>query len=342
MPLRMVELVVPEEATAELPQIRQKLTVLGAWHEPLHEGKALLRVLAHSDYTEAVINELQGRYQGQADFRLVIFEVEATLPEPEPDQSDHRHDAGQGAEDKQADADRIAVAELVQKLTEQCSLSRVYLLTLVLSAIVAAIGLMRNNVAVVIGAMVIAPLLSPNITLAVATTLGDLKLARQALKVSAVGLGVSIAFAVLVGLAVSRVSGPLVITGQAEITSRTVVGLSDVALALAAGCAGALAFTTGLSSALVGVMVAVALMPPLVASGLLAGAGQWSDAGRAALLLLTNIICINLAGVGTFLYQGIRPRHWWEAERARRMIRLAAGVWLGLLAALVVLILLLA
>lgn len=54
----------------------------------------------------------------------------------------------------------------------------------------------------------------------------------------------------------------------------------------------------------------------------------------------TNIICINLAGVGIFLLQGIRPRRWWEEKRTRRMVRIAGGVWVVVLVALVPLILL--
>ncbi len=111
-------------------------------------------------------------------------------------------------------------------------------------------------------------------------------------------------------------------------------------LALAAGTAGALAFTTGIHTPLVGVMVAVALLPPLVASGLCVGAGRWTMAGGAFLLFLANLICINLAGVATFLVHGIRPRTWWEADKARKAARVALGVWLVLLAALALAIIL--
>jgi uncharacterized hydrophobic protein (TIGR00341 family) len=221
---------------------------------------------------------------------------------------------------------------LVQKLSDSASINRQFLLTVVLSAIVAGIGLMRDNVAVIIGAMVIAPLLGPNMTLSLATTLGDGDLARRALRVTAVSLLIAAALAVAMGAL-------LPFDPQAgQIASRTDVALSDVVLALAAGCAGALAFTTGLSAALVGVMVAVALLPPLVSAGLLTGAGEWSMAGMAALLLATNVICVNLAGVGTFLWQGVRPRQWWDARRARRMVRVAGAIWVALLAVLVALI----
>ena len=117
----------------------------------------------------------------------------------------------------------------------------------------------------------------------------------------------------------------------AEISSRTVVGLGDVVVALAAGSAGVLAFTRGISAAIIGVMVAVALLPPLANLGLLLGSGYYPLAFGAFVLLVVNVICINLAGVVTFLTQGIRPRKWWEEKKAKRAIRIAISIWLGLL-----------
>jgi len=84
----------------------------------------------------------------------------------------------------------------------------------------------------------------------------------------------------------------------------------------------------------IGVMVAVALVPPLVVSGMLLGDGHFTSAGGAWMLTMANVICINLAGVATFLAQGVRPRSWWEAERAKKATWRAILVWVVLLAIL--------
>ena len=96
-----------------------------------------------------------------------------------------------------------------------------------------------------------------------------------------------------------------------------------------AGTAGALAFATGSTGTLIGVMVAVALMPPLVAFGMLGGAGQWADALQALTLLLTTRICVNLASIGTFLFHGICPSSskWRDQRRARFVARLSLLIW---------------
>ena len=173
--------------------------------------------------------------------------------------------------------------------SEKC---KVYLVMALLSTIVAAIGLQRDNVPIIIGAMVIAPFLGPNMALALATTLGDLTLLRRP-------------------------------------------------VALASGCAGAIAFSSGVSAILIGVKVAVSLLPPVVAFGLLLGNGQLLFASGALLLFLINLVCVNLAAIVTFLIQGIHPKTWWEKDRAIKATRVALILWALLLAILASLILVL-
>ena len=102
-------------------------------------------------------------------------------------------------------------------------------------------------------------------------------------------------------MALSVIIGMLVQVDPAspELASRNGVGLRDIAVALVSGCAGALAFTTGVSTTLIGVMVE--LLPPLVAFGLLLGGSHLALAMGALSLFLVNLISVNLAGVTTFL-----------------------------------------
>ncbi len=116
-----------------------------------------------------------------------------------------------------------------------------------------------------------------------------------------------------------------------EMAARSDVSLFYIFLALAAGVAGAYSITTGVAEALVGVMVAVALLPPLVASGLLIGGGFWHEGLGALLLCFVNIVCVNLSGVVTFLSQGIKPSGWGESERAKKASLSAIAIWIVLL-----------
>ncbi len=192
--------------------------------------------------------------------------------------------------------------------------------------------MLRDSTAVVIGAMVIAPLLGPNVALALSTTLGDSSLFKKSLKTNISGILVAFIIAVVMGIFMN------VDTTLYEIGSRTEVHLSDIALALASGAAGVLAYTIGMSTAVIGVMVAVALLPPLVNAGLLIGDMQFSAAYYALLLLTTNIICVNLAAVTTFTLQGVSPRTWYKAKKAKKINKIAFTLWAVLLLILTLLI----
>jgi uncharacterized membrane protein len=106
------------------------------------------------------------------------------------------------------------------------------------------------------------------------------------------------------------------------------VGLDSVALALASGAAAALSLTTGLSSVLVGVMVAVALLPPAVTLGIMLGVEDFNRALGAGLLLAINIVCVNLAIKVVFFVKGIRPRTWWEKKKAKRAMAIYILGWI--------------
>ena len=236
---------------------------------------------------------------------------------------------------EEAPSPRISREELYQQVNEGAQLTRTFVVLVALSAVVAAVGVAYNNVTVVIGAMVIAPLLGPNVALSLATALGDIDLAKSAAKTDLVGILVALVVAIPIGLLV------VVDPENAEIQTRLHVQLKDIVLALASGAAGVLSMTTGASAALIGVMVAVALLPPLVTFGLLVGAGYRDLAMSALLLFVTNVICVNLAGVVTLLVQNVRPRTWWEADRAKKAIKIAISFWVVLLLMLVIVILVL-
>lgn len=328
MALRLIELSLPPEEQFHPEEIFEEEPIIDQWRESTSGERSLIKILISADKTETVLDALTQRFSDTPDFRVVLLEVKATIPR----QEDEDEDDSNKQESKEKSQERIAREEIYNEVSDTANLSYVYLILVLLSASVAAVGILRNDVAIVIGSMVIAPLLGPNIALSLATTLADLKLGRQALQTSAAGIGLALAASFLIGLIVT------VDPDLPQISSRVQPNFGDIGLSLAAGGAGALAFTTGISTAFVGVMVAVALLPPLVIVGMLLGAGFFTQALGAGLLLLTNVICINLAGVLTFLVQDIRPVKWWEAKKAGVATRNAIILWITLLIILAVII----
>jgi uncharacterized hydrophobic protein (TIGR00341 family) len=317
--LRLIEVFHKEGRAEDIAALLTAHPVLHSWHDRLPGGETVTRVLTQAEDAESVLNELQDCCGRGMELRAVILPVEAAIPRPEPPPKE------KDEEPAKKGPKRLGIEELYQKVSGMSSFSKGYLVMAGVASVIAAIGLMRNDVAVIIGSMVIAPLLGPNMGLILSITLADYDLARRSLRTLLAGAAVVLVVSVLIGAAFSFDPG-----GQ-ELTARTEVRHSLIVLALATGVAGAYSITTGISEALVGVMVAVALLPPLAASGLYLGAGHGGRASGALLLFLVNVAGINLAGTLTFLLQGVRPRRWWKAKEANRAVRRAVFLWVLLL-----------
>jgi uncharacterized hydrophobic protein (TIGR00341 family) len=336
MALRLIEMVLQEKDGDDVHALLNGCKVLEHRQIRLVNGEILVRILLDAEQSETVMDLLEKRYSNGEGNRLVVLPVEATLPraqaKPEPEPEVAATSEPPPPEVKAPE--RIGREELYEDIKNGARLSRVYMSMVALSTVVAAIGLNHNSVAIIIGAMVIAPLLGPNVALSLGITLGDLSLLRQGLLTALAGIATALVLSVIIGVLLE------VDPTLSEIASRTRVGLGDTVVALASGSAGALAFTTGISATLIGVMVAVALLPPLATSGLLLGGGHPTLAIGAFSLFLVNLVCVNLAGVTTFLLQGIQPTSWWEKDRAVKATRIAIALSVTLLAVLVGLILL--
>jgi uncharacterized hydrophobic protein (TIGR00341 family) len=284
------------------------------------DGRQIMRMLIPDDHAQGLLDALQRSLSKDDDARIIVIGLEAALPQAP---------AKERTKEESATAIREAMYEEALK---GARLDVNFVILVVLSTIVSAIGLIEDSVTVVVGAMVIAPLLSPNIALALGTALGDTPLMLKAARTNGAGIGLAFVLSVLIGLA-----WPVNIASR-ELMARTDVGLDSVALALASGAAAVLSLTTGLSSVLVGVMVAVALLPPTATLGLMLGAGQYHHALGAGLLLAVNIVCVNLAAKVVFLAKGIHPRTWWERKRAKRAMLLYVIIWVLSLAILIAMI----
>ncbi|WJV55778.1 TIGR00341 family protein [Prodigiosinella aquatilis] len=332
MALRLLELVLQERDSGDVRELLKDCKVLEHRHIRLTDDEVLVRILLDAVQSETVLDLLEKQYTGREGYRVMVLPVEATLPRAQVEPEETAAPEPSAPEEKTPE--RIGREELYEDIKNGAQLSRVYMALVALSTVVAAIGLYHNSVAVIIGAMVIAPLLGPNIALSLGITLGDVSLLRKGLLTALAGNVAALALSVLIGLLLD------VDPTLSELVLRTQVGLGDIVLALASGCAGALAFTTGVSTALIGVMVAVAMLPPLVTSGLLFGGGHPTLAMGALSLFLVNLICVNLAGVTTFLIQGIKPTNWWDKVQAKKATRIAIALSIVLLAVLVGIILL--
>ncbi len=321
MPQRVIKIILPGEHGKEALDLLGSQESLIFWQEESSEANFVASVLTDLGNSEALMDLFEKEFSSITGFKLILFPVEASIPRMDVSEKGASDSNLDSAKNEQKRKTRISREELYSDIVDSTELSNIFVLMTILSTVVVAIGLLKNNVAVIIGAMVIAPFLGPNVALALSTNLAEHKLGMNALKTLL--SGIVIVLLLSAGMGYVFKTDPTI----PEIAMRTRADLSDIILALASGCAGVLAFTTGLSSAVIGVMVAVALLPPLTVCGLLLGTGQIRAAIGAFVLFITNIICINLSGVITFLFQGFSPRTWWEADKARKATRKALVLW---------------
>lgn len=333
MALRLIEIFIPPKDEYRVQQALKDRKFLDMWQERFSKDLINIKILLPTEETEEVLDLLEKHISRVEGYRIFLIQVEASLPRPEPSKEE-RHEGEEARPEQKTNKkkSRISREELYADIDATIKLSKIFVILALLSSVVAAVGILQDNVAVIIGAMVIAPLLGPNLALSLATTLGDIDLARRAMKANAAGILAVLSFAAFIGYLLKF--DPEI----SQIISRTKVSLGDIIMALAAGSAAALSMTSGVSSALIGVMVAVALLPPLVVFGMMLGSGNWVLATGAGMLVLVNLICINLAGVMTFWIQGIQPRKLWEADRAVKATKVAIMLWTLLLIALVIIL----
>lgn len=192
--------------------------------------------------------------------------------------------------------------ELYSALRANAAPSASYLTLMVLSTLLAALGLFANSAPVIIGAMILAPLMAPIVSLAMAVVRQDARLLVQCLRTLALGLFLAIGFAVLVTLVTPLQSI------NSEIAARLKPTLLDLGVAVISGVAGAYAHAREeVARSLAGVAIAVALVPPLAVAGIGLGWGSWVVFSGASLLFLTNLAGIVLAASLTFLLLGFAP-----------------------------------
>jgi uncharacterized hydrophobic protein (TIGR00271 family) len=185
-----------------------------------------------------------------------------------------------------------------------------YFLLVTLSCSIATFGLITNSTAVIIGAMLVAPLMSPILGLSLASVAGEQRMFRKAVIALVEGSLAAIALSALLGLIANILPLDVFKILPSEILARTHPTPFDLGIGLAGGAAAAYALAQPrLSAALPGVAIATALMPPLCSVGIGIALGNSNIAFGAGLLFLTNLAAISFAGIVVFVALGFRPRN---------------------------------
>ncbi|MFB6251391.1 MAG: TIGR00341 family protein [Halobellus sp.] len=265
---------------------------------------------------EPVLEQLRG-VGIERDAYTVIVQAETVVS----DRFEALKERYKSDDEEGSNGSRIAREELVARADEMAPTIRPYVLMTAVSAIVATAGLLLDSPAIVVGSMVIAPLIGPAMAASVGTVVNDRELALRGVKLQALGGALAIGAAAFFALLL-RVTNIVPLTAEevfaiGEVRERLAPGVLSLVIALGAGAAGAVSVASGVSSALVGVMIAAALVPPTAVVGIGIAWGEPQTIVGSAVLVLVNILAINLVALVVLWRMGYRPKLWFREEEAR-------------------------
>lgn len=191
--------------------------------------------------------------------------------------------------------------ELAARVNEATPANRDFVMMMTLASILASLGLIQGSTAVVIGAMLVAPLMGPLLGAGLAVTQGNAKLFRTALTSIGIGIAIGLSASIIVGLLNPGFEPSL------EVEARGDPDLFDLGIALASGLAAAYAQARpNVLGTLAGVAIAAALVPPLAVVGIALMSARSDIAVNASILLVTNVIAITLGAAFVFQMIGVQ------------------------------------
>ena len=299
--MRQVEVLVPDRC---LDDVRAALEEEGIDYvrtsDQDGEG-SLVRFPLPTQAVEHVLGEL--REAGIDDEFVVVTSAETA-------RTPHLADLEERFVEEGEEDDNVAPEEIRTKARNLTPGPLTYYVMTLLSAVVAAAGLLMNSPAIVVGSMVIAPLVGSALTASVGLVLDDRGMIRSGLSSQVFGLALAIVGAGVFG-AVIRNAGfvppTLNVATINQISQRISPGLLSLVVGVAAGAAGAFGLATALPVSLVGVMIAAAVVPAAAAVGIGLAWNLPAVTAGAFVLLVVNTVSINLAGVAVLRYLGYRP-----------------------------------
>jgi len=307
---KILQIISDNSLIKEIRDTIEKSDILNRWEHNIDKSRFQLSLLIETQKSQELLDKLQPFLRKHPETQIFILPIEATLPNSN--------------KFKSSKIDRktsITREEMYNDLYKNSKLTFDYLFLIFCSTLVASVGLITNNIAVLVGAMVIAPFLGPNLALAFGTATGEIDLIKQAVRTKIIGLLLVLLITIPIGFFIDHS------LASQEILSRTSIDYYVLILALASGAAGVLSLTGGANSIMVGVMVAVALLPPTTVLGLMIGKNNMVLATGAFELLLANIVCLNLSAKIVFYIKGISARTWYRKKKAKNAMKISLAMW---------------
>lgn len=313
--MRQVQVTVPEEFDGEVDEVLDQYTNDITSNEAEKQGAEVIEFTATVDDDEIddVTEELKDTDIESGDLSIRVLEQESLIKK---------------GQKTKGSASLLSQEEIYSKAQEFSGFSKAQWTLVGLSSAISAYGLILNNLIVVIGAMMLAPMLSPFVSGAISMVIGDSSLMKDTLFSGLMSFLLAIAISFIAVL-------PFPVTMNSALKTIVSFGFPVIILSFLVGAAAAFTFATGFRDQIAGVAVAVALVPPLAASGIGLRMGNPVYALHAASIAAINILAVLISGYISFRLIGLSPTTYYkqkEADKLRKIVPIALVILLVVLA----------
>ena len=334
--MRLVQVMVP---AGKREAVRSALDEEGIDYALADEtsGREYTAVVSFPLPTEAVEPVLERlREVGlERDAYTVVLDAETVISR-QYEELERRYEEDEGTSEE-----RIAREEVAARVEEVAPAWGIYIALTVISTVVATAGLLLNSPAIIVGSMIIAPIIGPAMETSVGTVIDDTDMFRRGVRLQVLGTVIAVGGAAVFASAVryANVVPPgTEVFGITEVRSRLAPGVLSLPIALGAGAAAAFSLSSGVSTALVGALIAAAVVPPIAVVGIGLAWGAPLTVVGAGMLVVVNFFSINFAALSVLWYEGYRPADFFRLQEVRRETLKRIGVLgLGILLATVML-----
>lgn len=297
--MRQVQVTVPKEFDGEVDEVLDEYSSDITSNEAEKQGEEVLEFTAtvDADDIDELTEKLKDTDIESGDLSIRVLEQESLI------------EKGQKT---RGSATLLSQKEIYSKAQEFSGFSIAQWVLVGLSSAIAAYGLIINNLIVVIGAMMLAPMLSPFVSGAISLVIGDGTLMKESL--------ISGILSFLLAIAVSYIAVlPFPVTMNAALRTIVSFGFPVILLSFLVGAAAAFTFATGFRDQIAGVAVAIALVPPLAGAGIGLKIGDGLFALHSASIAAINILAVLISGYVSFKLMGLSPPTYYKRKKAEKL-----------------------
>ena len=265
----------------------------------------LILLTVASTRTGFVLDLLNESGIGRVKGRISILDITTTIPKIRPRKQDKF-------------LRRISLEELGQDVAGLAKLNFNYISLIILSSILAAMGLITDNHITLVASMIVAPLMGPIVAMVYGAVASDQKILKEGLISEGIGAISSIFIGFIIGLIYKLSQND----PSSFIIARGEPNLVDLLIAIASGLTAGICFVSGVSLALVGVAAAASLLPVTVNVGIALGMFEWRLVFGSLILFITNVVCVHLGCMIVFWIRKVEPPQVVKKAKAKRSLRM--------------------